>query len=128
MLLAKYSETFQSDAMLVLIEADDVLNPSVLAYIDRLQSEIRTEAHVTSASSVVDMVRQVNGGALPTSTAEIAAAEARVPKEVLVRYLPSRTMTISAVAIDPGLSQSAAVLAPRFGQGAGQALEPARPA
>jgi len=26
MLLAKYSETFQSDAMLVLIEADDVLN------------------------------------------------------------------------------------------------------
>lgn len=107
MLLSKYTETFQSDAMLVLIEADDVLNPAVLAYIDRLQSEIRTEAHITSAASVVDMVRQVNGGALPTSTAEITAAQARVPKEVLARYLPSRTMTISAVTLDPGLSQDA---------------------
>jgi uncharacterized protein len=105
-LLAKYSETFQSDAMLVLVEADDVLNPAVLAYMDRLQSEIRTEQHVTSAASVVDMVRQVNGGALPTSTAEIAAAEARVPPEVLARYLPSRTMTISAVSLEPGLAQS----------------------
>jgi len=53
------------------------------------------------------MVRQVNGGALPTSTAEIEAAEARVPKEVLARYLPSKTMTISAVTLDPGLSESA---------------------
>jgi len=107
MLLTKYSETFQSDAMLVLIEADDVLNPSVLAYVDRLQSEIKTEAHVTSAASVVDMVRQVNGGALPTSTAEIDAAQAQVPKELLARYLPSRTMTISAVTLDPGLAESA---------------------
>ncbi|MEN6517618.1 MAG: MMPL family transporter [Methanospirillum sp.] len=107
MLLTKYSETFQSDAMLVLIEADDVLNPSVLAYMDRLQSEIKTEAHVTSAASVVDMVRQVNGGALPTSTAEIDAAQAQVPKELLARYLPSRTMTISAVTLDPGLAESA---------------------
>jgi hydrophobe/amphiphile efflux-3 (HAE3) family protein len=106
MLLDKYSKTFQSDAMMVLVEADDVLNPSVLAYIDRLQSEIRTEAHVTSASSVVDMVRQVNGGALPTSTAEIDAAKERVPKDLLERYLPSRTMTISAVTLDPGLAES----------------------
>ncbi len=107
MLLAKYSSTFQSDAMLVLVEADDVLNPAVLDYMDRLQSEIKTEAHVTSAASVVDMVRQVNGGALPTSTAEVDAAQARVPKELLARYLPSRTMTISAVTLDPGLSQEA---------------------
>ena len=107
MLLAKYSETFQSDAMLVLIEADDVLNPAVLAYIDRLQSEIRAEAHVASVASVVDMIRQSNSGALPTSTAEIAAAQERVPKEVLARYLPSRTMTISAVGLDPGLTESA---------------------
>ncbi len=105
MLLAKYMDTFQSDATMVLIEADDVLNPSILAYIDRLQGELRTEAHVTSVASVVDMVRQMNGGALPTSTAEIQAAQDRVPADLLARYLPSRTMTISIVTLDPGLDE-----------------------
>jgi hydrophobe/amphiphile efflux-3 (HAE3) family protein len=106
-LLEKYTDTFQSDAIMVLIEADDVLNPSILAYIDRLQNELRTEAHVTSVSSIADMVRQLNGGVLPTSIAEVDAAKALVPAATLERYLPSKTMTISLVTLDPGLSEDA---------------------
>ncbi len=125
MLLAKYSETFQSDAMLVLIEADDVLNPAVLAYIDRLQSEIRTEAHVASAASVADMVRQMNGGDAPDLHGRDRRG-AGAGAEGGARALP-------AVADHDHLGHHARpralgggpVLAPRLGQGAGPALEPA---
>ncbi len=40
MLLDDYTGTFQSDSIMVLIEADDVLLPDVLSYLDRLEREI----------------------------------------------------------------------------------------
>jgi hydrophobe/amphiphile efflux-3 (HAE3) family protein len=104
MLFDKYADSFMSDSIMLLFETDDVLNPEVLAYIDRIQTDIADERYVASTQSIVDLVRQVNGGALPTSAAEVQRAKALVPPETLERYLPSNMMTIGIVTLEPGVS------------------------
>ncbi|WP_292395460.1 efflux RND transporter permease subunit [Methanoculleus sp. UBA303] len=103
-LLDKYMDTFKSDSIMLLFECDNVLDTDVLTYIDGLQSEIAREEYVTGTVSIIDMVKQVNGGALPASEAEISMAKERVPPELLSRYLPSNMMTISVVTLAPGVS------------------------
>ncbi len=105
MLLDDYTETFQSDSILVLIEADAVLTPPILAYIDRLENEIAKEQNVDGVSGITDLLKSANGGVLPASSADITRAEQRIPPEVLSRYVPSRTMTFAAATLKPGLSQ-----------------------
>lgn len=107
-LLDKYTKTFQSDSVLILIEADDVMSPDVLAYIDRLEQDISQERYVTGASGISDMVKSRNGGVLPSSRAEITRIKEEVPPEILTRYVPSRTMTISVVTVDQGLENAQA--------------------
>ncbi|MFA4825471.1 MAG: hydrophobe/amphiphile efflux-3 (HAE3) family transporter [Methanoregula sp.] len=108
MLLDKYTKTFQSDSVLILIESDDVMSPDVLAYIDRLQRDISQERYVTGASGISDLVKDRNGGMLPTSKADISRLEEEVPPEILTLYVPSRTMTISVVTVDQGLKDAQA--------------------
>lgn len=105
-LLNDYTDTFSSDSIMLLIESDNVLSPDVLKYIDKLQNEVRGQRNVAGVTSIVDLVKQGNSGQVPTSEAEIQAAEAMVPPAVLSRYVPSRAMTISIVSLDPGLSQN----------------------
>ncbi len=106
MLLDYYSETFQSDGILVLVEADGVLTPPVLEYIDRLENDIAKEQNVNSVSGITDLLKSVNGGVLPVSSADITRAEQRIPPEVLSRYAPSNTMTIFVATLKPGLNQA----------------------
>ena len=108
MLLDKYTKTFQSDSVLILIESDDVMSPDVLRYIDRLQKDLVQERYVTGASGISDLVREQNGGVLPASRAEITAIEEDVPPEVLVLYVPSKTLTVSVVTVDQGLKDEQA--------------------
>jgi uncharacterized protein len=108
MLLDKYTKTFQSDSVLILIESDDVMSPDVLRYIDRLQQDLVQERYVTGASGISDLVKEQNGGVLPASRAEITAIEEQVPPDVLTLYVPSRTMTISVVTVDQGLKDAQA--------------------
>lgn len=105
MLLDSYTKTFQSESVMLLVESDDVLNPDVIEYMDRLQGEVVSQRYITGASSIVDMVRMANGQMLPSSSAEIEKAKAQVPAEVLERYVPSNLMTIMVVTLEPGLSQ-----------------------
>jgi hydrophobe/amphiphile efflux-3 (HAE3) family protein len=105
MLLDKYSSTFQSDSIMLIIESDDILNPDVLAYTDRLHRDLADEQYVTGVSGVVDLVKQMRGGMLPGSKAEISMALEGIPEETVDRYVPSNLMTISVIALEPGLSQ-----------------------
>jgi hydrophobe/amphiphile efflux-3 (HAE3) family protein len=106
MLLDSYTQNFQSDSLMLIIESDDVLSPDTLAYMDRLAGQVRRQPHVTGTSGLVDLVKQGNGGVLPTSTAEIAQAESQVPSELLIRYVPSKLMTIMVVELEPGVSST----------------------
>ena len=103
-LLAHYKDTYGSDAIMLIYEADSVRNPEVLGYIDRLQEDLRNERYVDTVSGVVDLVKQANGGTLPSSTAEINAIIEMAPSETVEKMLPSDMMTISVIALEPGVS------------------------
>ncbi|HOB07404.1 MAG TPA: RND family transporter, partial [Methanoculleus sp.] len=66
-LLDHYMETYGSDAIMLLYEADNVRDPEILRYIDNLQEDLRSERYVESVSGVVDVLKQANGGVLPSS-------------------------------------------------------------
>ena len=105
MLLDDYTGTFQSDSIMVLIEADNVLAPDILFYLDGLEREMIKEQYIDSVSGISDLIKSANGGILPVSTADITQAENRIPPEVLTRFVPSRTMTFAVATLKPGLSR-----------------------
>jgi hypothetical protein len=103
-LLAHYTDTYGSNAMMLIFETDDITEAATLKYIDRLQADIADEPSVERVSGITDLVKGANGGTLPGSTAEVEEILSRAPPEVVARYIPSRMMTISVVTLQPGLS------------------------
>ena len=106
-LLDHYTETYGSDAIMIIYEADSVRNTEILRYIDNLQEDLRNERYVDEVSGVVDLLKQANGGTLPSSKAEIDGIISQAPPEMVERMLPSDLMTISVIALEPGVSQDA---------------------
>ena len=102
-LLDHYMETYGSDAIMLLYEADNVRDPEILRYIDNLQEDLRSERYVESVSGVVDALKQANGGILPSSKAEIDAIIAQVPAETVEQMMPSGLMTIGVINLEPGV-------------------------
>ena len=105
-LLAHYTDTYGSDAIMVIIESDDVTRIETLWYIDRLLNHIRNQQSVESASGIVTLLKQSNNGVLPGSSAEISAIIQKAPPEVLKRNLPSNMMTLGVITLVPGLSKN----------------------
>jgi hydrophobe/amphiphile efflux-3 (HAE3) family protein len=104
MILDSYTKSFSSDAIMLLVEADDVTNPDTLRYIDHLQTDISNERYVSGVTSIVDQMKTVNGGELPTSAADISRVKEYIPAELIEMYLPSNLMTISVITLQPGVS------------------------
>ncbi|MGC9434782.1 MAG: efflux RND transporter permease subunit [Methanomicrobiales archaeon] len=103
-LLKTYTDTFSSDSIMVLVETDNVLDPDVIRYIDRLISDMSDEQYISGTLSIASLFRQANGGDLPASSAEIAAVKSRVPAGTWDRYIPSNMMTIGVLTLEPGTS------------------------
>ncbi|KLK89113.1 hydrogenase expression protein HypA [Methanoculleus sediminis] len=106
-LLSHYTETYGSDAIMLIYEADSVRSPEILRYIDHLQEDLRNERYVDTVSGVVDLLKQANGGTLPSSKAEIDGIIGQAPPEMVERMLPSDLMTISVIALEPGVTLEA---------------------
>jgi len=62
-----YTDSFAADKLVLIVETSDPLSPDVLAYLDRLESDINKQQNVESASSIVDVLKSMNGGVLPQS-------------------------------------------------------------
>ncbi len=105
-LLSRYSDTYGSNAIMLIFETGDVRDVETLRYIDRLQADISNEQHVEGVSGLVDLLKQGNGGNLPSSSAEVNRIIGQVPPEVVRRYIPSNMMTISVITLQSGLSSS----------------------
>jgi uncharacterized protein len=108
----EYTSTFSSDAAILLVESDDSTGVEQLRFLDSLESDLRQQQHVKSVASIADLVKQANGGTVPTSAAEVIAIKASIPRDLLDRYVPSNTFTMVQVSLDAGLSpeQSTAAL------------------
>ncbi|MDD1667434.1 MAG: MMPL family transporter, partial [Methanomicrobiales archaeon] len=105
-LLNHYTDTYGSDAIMIIFETQDIRDVETLRYIERLQADIANEQYVEGVSGIVDLLKQGNGGRLPTSSAEVNRLIEQAPPEVVQRYIPSNMMTISVITLQPGLSSS----------------------
>ncbi|MFA6129314.1 MAG: MMPL family transporter [Bacteroidales bacterium] len=103
----KYIDTFQSDSLILIIDASDPLNPDVLNYMDRLEDTIREQQNVKSVNSIVDILKSANGGTLPQSRAQIDAIVARSPPETRATAVPSNVMSLVQIQINQRLSDNA---------------------
>jgi len=70
-LLAHYTDTYQSDAIMIIFESDDILDIQYLNYIEQLQEDLADEQYVVGVSGLCDLLKQGNGGTLPQSSAEV---------------------------------------------------------
>ena len=79
-LLSHYKDTYRSDAIMLVYEADNVRSPEILRYIDDLQEDLKNERYVAEVSGVIDFLKLGNGGTLPASKAEIDAIIGQAPR------------------------------------------------
>ena len=104
-LLEKYQSTFSSDAIMILVETEDVTNPIILDYMADLKRDLIRERHVTGVIGITDYLTQANGGSLPTSIAEVETAQDQIDPALYDRLVPATSMTIIQISLDTGLSQ-----------------------
>ncbi len=101
----RYTDAFQSDSLILIIETNDPLNPDVLTYIDNLEASIRQQQNIKSVNGIADLLKSANGGKLPPSKAEIDAIVITIPPEVKKTAVPSNVMTLVQIQLDEGLSE-----------------------
>ncbi|WML68373.1 MAG: hypothetical protein METHP_01990 [Methanoregula sp. SKADARSKE-2] len=102
-----YIDTFQSDSIILIIETNDPLNPDLLSYIDRLERTISQQQNIKSVGGITDLLKEVHGGTLPMSRADIDAAVSLIPAEVRSTAIPSNMMSLVQIKLSGGLSDNA---------------------
>jgi hydrophobe/amphiphile efflux-3 (HAE3) family protein len=100
----QYTNTFNADSLILIVETNDPLNPQVLNYLDRLEGDIRQQQNIASASSIVDILKSENNGVLPQSKGEINALVQQIPDATRQVAVPSNVMTLVQVPLVEGLS------------------------
>ncbi|HVP50417.1 MAG TPA: hydrophobe/amphiphile efflux-3 (HAE3) family transporter, partial [Candidatus Bathyarchaeia archaeon] len=102
----EFTNTFNQDSLILIIETSDPVSPAVLNYMDRLETDIRQQQHITGATSVVDVLKEENNGVLPQNAGEINALIAQMPPAVQATVVPSNVLTLMQVKLDQGLSDT----------------------
>ena len=105
-LQSKYTQDFQTDTIILIIEAGDPLSPETLDYINNLEKNIRQQRNIRSTLSVVDVLKQANGGTIPSSGTEIDRIISSLPPETRNTVAPSNVLTLVQISLDQGLSES----------------------
>ena len=100
----QYTDTFNADSLILIVETSDPLNPDVLNYMDRLEGDIRQQQNIAGASSVVDILKSENNGVLPQSKGEIDALVRQMPEATRKVAVPSNVLTLVQVPMTPKAS------------------------
>jgi hydrophobe/amphiphile efflux-3 (HAE3) family protein len=104
-LQAKYEDNFQTDAIILIIEAGDPLSPEVLSYIDTLETNFRQQQNIQSTFSIVDVLKSASGGTLPSSRAETDHIVSSLPESTRSQIVPSNVLTLVQIQLAPKLSE-----------------------
>ncbi|HXX56076.1 MAG TPA: RND family transporter, partial [Methanoregula sp.] len=103
----QYIDTFQSDTLILIVETNDPLNPDVLSYMDRLETDIRQQQNIRSVSSIVDILKNANDNRLPQTRPQIDATVEGIPPEVRSTAVPSNILSLVQIQLSQGLSDTA---------------------
>ena len=108
MLLDHYTNTYGSESLIIIIEADDVTSTDVLTYMAGLEKDISNERYIASVTGPAGMLTEASGGILPTSIADVATAKERLPPEIREMFFQSGMMGLIAVGLEPGIGDESA--------------------
>ena len=100
----QYTNTFNADSLILIVETNDPLNPQVLNYLDRLEGDIRQQQNIASASSIVDILKSENNGVLPQSKGQIDTLVQQIPEATRQVAVPSNVLTLVQIPLVAGLS------------------------
>ena len=101
-----YTETFQKETVILLVESGDSTSPVLLQYLDSVEGPIKKLGHVTSITSIVDIIKSLNNGVLPTSSGEMNEVLAKVPENIRKGYVPSGMLNMASISLDSGLTDA----------------------
>ena len=101
---AQYERDYQSDAIILIIEAADPLSPEVLDYIALLETDFLQQQNIRSTLSIVDVLKAYNGGTLPSSRADTDRIVASLPEGTRSQLVSSNVLTLVQIKLTPGLS------------------------
>jgi uncharacterized protein len=84
-----------SDELNLIIKVEDTTNPDVLKWIDKFsEHEVASNSHIYSASSIVDLVKENNGGIIPDTSQEIENIYSEIPDSQKDRYIYGKNMLL----------------------------------
>ena len=110
-LLEHYSDTFQKESVILIIESNDVTSPVVLDYLNTIEKPLLNLQYVDSVTSVVTVMKTLNNGTIPGSSQEISEIENKIPDSLLSKLVPSQMMTLVQISLQSGLSDDRKKLA-----------------
>lgn len=103
---AIYEDNFQTDAIILIVEAGDPLSPDILAYIDNLEQDFRQQQNIQSTLSIVDVLKSANGGTLPSSRADTDRIVSSLPESTRSQVVPSKVLTLVQIQLASQLSEN----------------------
>ena len=83
------------DQLNLIIKVKDTADPQVLQWIDKFsEHEVNNRRHIYSASSIVPLVKELNGGTIPDNSQEIEAIYAQLSDTEKARYMYGKNMLL----------------------------------
>jgi hypothetical protein len=101
----KYQQDFNSDTIILIVEANDPLAPEVLTYVDTIQTDMGQQQNIQSVQSITTVLKAYNGGILPASRAETERIVSLLPESTRSLLYPSNVLTLVQIKLTPGLSE-----------------------
>ncbi len=83
-----------TDQLNLIIKVNDNADPVIIKWIDKFSEHETHRAHIYSASSIVTLVKQYNGGTIPDSRDEIEAIYGKIPESQKSKYLYGKNMLL----------------------------------
>ncbi len=84
-----------TDALNIIIKVDDSADPEVLRWMDEFsEHEVERRSHIYDASSIVPIIKSMNGGTIPDNSADIERLYSQVPQMQKDRYVNGKNMLL----------------------------------
>jgi len=89
-----------TDALNIIIKVDDSADPEVLRWMDEFSThEVERRARIYDASSIVPIVKSMNGGSIPDNSADIERIYQQIPAMQKDRYIHGKNMLLMDLGI-----------------------------
>jgi hydrophobe/amphiphile efflux-3 (HAE3) family protein len=76
------------DHLNIILKVEDDSDPEILKWMDEFsQHEVTTRNHINGATSIVDLVKEQNGGTIPETSEEIQAIYDKIPESQKKEYI-----------------------------------------